>query len=228
MNTTVSKVNNYTYKLKINPDVYGDYQYRNVLYETVLKIVPHGFYNSHNYETDDLHIYFTCETLKTFEQYMTENEDVISCDETIKIIHSLSIQINYLFEKKYGFYGIDKNDILVLNNSQFIIICPNKLCPIEENCIKIYKPLHANINIYSFDNPEIKNIHKHVSYSSPEFINHKCIYYSIGLIVIYCAFGLTEINDVEEDLNIIHSTKLYYFLERCFDENVNDRYLLFI
>jgi hypothetical protein len=236
----VNKINNYTYKLNINSDIYDDTQYRNILYKSVLNFISHGFYSDSDHTRDNLYIYFTCENLKSFQKYMEENENILTYEETIKIIHSLSIQINYLLDNNYGFYGIDKEDIIVINNKYFIIVCPDKLFQIDENenesedkNLIIYK----SINIPFFHNPEIKNIYelkiknknkKYPSFTTPALINYKCIYYSIGILIIYCLFGLENINNIEEDLEIIHSTKIYFFLQRCFDENISDRYLLLI
>lgn len=238
----ISKINNYTYKLLINPDIYDDIQYRNILYKSVLNFMSHGFYNNTDYSTNDLYIYFTCESVKSFQEYMNENENILTYEETIKIIHSLSIQINYLLENKYGFYGIDKNDIIVLNNKYFIIISSDKLFQLEETYDESDSPIYENLKIYKsitmpfFHNPEIKNIFeiknkknkKYPSYSNHAFINYKCIYYSIGLLISYCLFGLEEINNFDEDFEAIHSTKIYYFLKRCFNENISERYLLLI
>lgn len=225
----INKINNYTYKLNIEPDVYDDIQYRDILYKSILIFVSHGFYN----DNSDC-IYFTCDSVKSFQEYMNENDNILTYEETIKIIHSLSIQINYLLDNNYGFYGIDKEDIIVVNNKYFIIISPDKLFYIDETenenedkNLRIYKP----IKIPFFHNPEIKKANKNKKYPSftnPVFINCKCIYYSIGLLITYCLFGLQKINNIEEDLEAIHSTKIYFFLERCFNENISERYLLLI
>lgn len=238
----IEKINNYTYKLNINLR-HCDIQTRNILYKSILKFVSHGFYNYSNvneHDKNDLHIFFTCENIKTFEEYLTENNNSIDYENILNIINSLSIQINYLLEQKYGFYGIDKNDIIVLNNKYFVIIETNKLFQIEEtyddNGEPIYENLKINriISIPFFYNPEIKNIiirnknnYKNISFTSPVFINYKCIYYSIGLLVVYSFLGLHKIGNIETDLKIIHSTKLYYFLERCFND-ISDRHLLLI
>ena len=86
------------------------------------------------------------------------------------------------------------------------------------------------IHIPIFDNPEILQIRE-----LPAKINHKCIYYSLALLIIDCMFDkftsldkFTSVNmitieekiekeiDINETLKSIHFTKLYFFLERCF------------
>lgn len=212
-NFDIQKINNYTYKLKINE---FDEETKYILYESFINFVKHSFYDN-----DKTSLFFTCEKIQSFEIYLSENENIISYEDSIKIINSLSIQINYLLEYNYGFYGIDIDDIIVLNDKYFIIISSEKLLKLDINCNPDLLKINKLIHIPFFHNPEIKQITQ-----LPSSIHYKCIYYSIGLLIIYCIFG--EINDQHLNLQLINSTKLYYFLERCLSPNVSDRHLLFI
>ena len=83
------------------------------------------------------------------------------------------------------------------------------------------------INVPLFNNPEILQIQE-----LPAKINHKCIYYSLGLLIIYCMFGKFKVEkekemEISENIKSISSTKLYFFLERCLN-NLDERCLLFV
>ena len=79
------------------------------------------------------------------------------------------------------------------------------------------------IHIPLFNNPEIIKIKE-----LPSKINYKCSYYSLGLLIGYCLFGSDILEkNIEEILESISFTKLYFFLKRCFD-NLDERCLLFV
>ena len=207
----ISQINNYTYIFFMKDD-----EYRNVLYSSILMLSKHAFYSKINSS-----IFITCEKIKPLSEYLKENDELLTYEQTLNIIHTLSIQINFLCEKKYGFYGIDLEDVIVINDDTFIIVNNKKLLRIdmhddEEELLVINKMIH----IPFFHNPEISKIKK-----LPEKINRKCIYYSLALLIIYCMFG--SIDDIHENIKSIHSTKLYFFLERSLN-NLEDRSLLFV
>lgn len=213
MNYQISQINNYTYNFFIKDD-----EYRNTLYSSILILLKHAFHNKINSS-----IFITCEKIQTLSDYLKENDELLTYEQTLNIIHTLSIQINFLYEKNYGFYGIDLEDVIVVNDDTFIIVNNDKLLKLDihddnHELLVINKMIH----IPFFHNPEILKIKE-----LPEKINHKCIYYSLALLIIYSMFG--SIEDIHENIKSIHSTKLYFFLERCLNNsNLEDRCLLFV
>ena len=209
----ISKINNYTYNLFVKDD-----EYRNILYSSILQLLPHGFYNTNTFS-----LFMTCEKIQSLSDYLSENDGTLTYEQSLPLIHSLSIQINYLHEKKYGFYGFDLDDIVVINDSIFAIVSDN-------NILKLHNNLHSQLFINKlihkphFFNPEIVLINQ-----LPSTINFKCIYYSLAVLVIHCLFDC-DINDGNfiEIRQPIQHTKLYYFLERCLNPNANERILLFV
>jgi len=217
----LKKINNYTYELKIN-----NYE-SNIIYSSILLFMKHGYYNNNKSS-----IFINCESIKLFSTYLNENDNLLTYEQCLQIINSLSIQINYLFENNYGFYSIDLNDLIVIDNNVFLIINCDKLLKFDihtnDKMLLVYK--YINVNDICFNNPEILNINE-----LPCKISHKCIYYSLGLLIIHCLFGtkLQELNyePNENILNLIEpikNTKMYYFLKRCLQNDVNNRYLLFL
>lgn len=213
-NFEITKINNYTHSLFIK-----DEEYRNILYSSILLFLKHAFHNRLRSS-----IFITCEKIRSFNDYLSDNDGLLTYEQSLNIIHTLSIQINFLHEKKYGFYGIDLNDIIVINDDIFIIANDEKLLKIDRHdenneLLIIDKMIHFPL----FYNPEISQVTE-----LPAKINHKCMYYSLASLIIYCMFGKNE--GMDENIKIIESinhTKLYFFLERCFN-NLDDRCLLFV
>jgi hypothetical protein len=210
-NYQISKINNYTYSLFIK-----DEEYRNILYSSILPLLRHAFHNKQKSS-----IFITCEKIRSLSDYLSENDGLLTYEQTLNIIHTMSIQINFLHEKKYGFYGMDLNDIIVINDDIFLIVSDEKLLKMdrhdyENQLLIIDKMIHKPL----FHNPEIIEIRK-----LPSKINRKCIYYSLALLIIYCMFG--KETHIGENMENIHSTKLYFFLERCLN-NLDERFLLFV
>lgn len=211
MTYEISKINNYTYSLFIK-----DEQYKNILYSSILLFLKHAFHNK-------IHsaIFITCEKITSFNDYLSENDGLLTYEQSLNIIHTLSIQINFLHKQQHGFYGIDLNDIIVINDDIFIIVDDEKLLSFDKHddnneLLIIDKIIHIPL----FYNPEISQINE-----LPAKINHKCIYYSLALLIIHCMFG--KKTQTSEGMKSIQYTKLYFFLERCFN-NLDDRCLLFV
>jgi hypothetical protein len=232
LNYEISKINNYTYNLFVK-----DEEYRNILYSSILLLLQNAFHNKIRSS-----IFVTCEKIRSLSEYLSENDELLTYEQTLNIINTLSIQINFLYEKKYGFYGIDLDDVIIIDDDIFTIINNKKLLKLDNhddnNELLI---INKMINIPFFNNPEILQIQE-----LPAKINHKCIYYSLALLIIYCMFDkftsldkFTSVNkftieekkekeiDINETIKSIHSTKLYFFLERCLN-NLDERCLLFV
>ena len=213
---SIKKINNYTYSLFIKDD-----EYRNVLYSSILPLLRHAFYNKQKSS-----IFITCEKISSLSDYLLENDNSLTYEQVLNIIHTISIQINFLHnEKKCGFYGIDLNNIIVINDNIFLIVSDKNLLKIDRHddtneSLIIDKMIHIPL----FNNPEIIKIKE-----LPAKINYKCSYYSLGLLIGYCLFG-SEIfkKNIEETIEIISFTKLYFFLKRCFNNNLDERCLLFV
>ena len=99
------------------------------------------------------------------------------------------------------------------------------LLPIKENKLEITIPFLKN---NPFLSPELLNIKE-----IPSHVNKKSIYYSIGVLISYVINSSLIKNkytqeDIINNLDTIYQTKLYYAVIRCFNENSQDRFLLYI
>jgi hypothetical protein len=209
----IKKINNYTYSLSANDA--DDDNAVEMLYSSILLFAPHGYHDKLKSS-----IFITCETIQLLPNYLNNNENLLTYEQCLNIINTISIQINYLIKHGYGFYAIDINDVLVINNNTFVVSNCDKLLKVnnhkqEPKTLQIYKFINKNS---LFHNPEIMSINE-----LPCEINHKCIYYSLALLIKYCLFG-----DVEHDLEPISNTKLFYFLERCLMDDPDSREMIYI
>jgi hypothetical protein len=206
-------INEFTYNIKIHGE--------NVtpIYQTIMKMLNSTHYNSDTHSID-----FSAEHVIPFKQYLTTHK--INFNVCIKMIDELTKQILFLKKINYGFYGIDINDILIIDN-KFIFCSAQNILPIVNNAFIFYAP----INRPYFSNPEILELT-----TLPAEINYKCVYYSLGALVVFCLFNKyllvgNEIKDTKEIdtiLSPINNTKLYWFLKRCLTEQIDKRVLLLI
>jgi hypothetical protein len=206
-------INEYTYTLKIH----GDYTIP--IYQTIIKMLK-----SVNYNNEKHLLTFSAEHVIPFKQYITTQK--MPYKTCIKMIDDLTKQIIHLKTLNYGFYGLDINDLLIIDDT-FIFCNTQNLLPITTNAFIFLYP----VNKPYFSNPELLELT-----NLPAKINCKCTYYSLGLLVVFCLLNkyLLVGNEIKEELEIgktlscLYNTKIYWFLKRCLKTQVEDREILLI
>lgn len=209
-NYILKPINECTYSLKIN----GEYNI--YLYKLIKKFIK---VSNLDYETGS--IYFCAENVIQLNDLIKNNS--LSHNKCIKLIYDLSNQILYLKKLGYSFYGFDINDILVIDDI-FMFCSPQYLLPLVNESIIFYTPIKQPY----FSNPELYNLT-----SLPSEISYKCCYYSLGVLVIYCLLNayikrVEEHEEIEKVIQPLYNTKIYWFIKRCLDSNINKRELLLI
>ena len=209
-------INDFTYNLKIN----GDYE--DQLYYIIEKMLKSSHYND---ETNS--IFFSAENVIPLKKYILDKKDKkLSYATCIKLIDDLSKQLFCLNNLGYGIYGFDINDILVIDNT-FIFCSTQYLLELENNHI-IFTSL---IKKPYFSNPELFKLT-----SLPSKINHKCCYYSLGLLVVFLLMNkyllvgneFKTSKEIDKIIQPLYNTKIYWFLKRCLDDDINNRKLLLV
>ena len=215
----LTTINDFTYNLKIN----GDFE--DQLYYTINKMLKSSYYDD---ETNS--IFFSAENVISLKQYILDTiYKKVSYATCIKLIDDLSKQLFCLNDLGYGFYGFDINDILVIDNT-FIFCSTQYLLELDEsdNTNIIFTSL---IKKPYFSNPELFKLT-----SLPSKINHKCCYYSLGLLVVFLLMNkyllvgneFKTSKEIDNILQPINNTKIYWFLKRCLDDDINNRKLLLV
>lgn len=223
----------YTLEKIINTNKHKLYikgRYKNHIYESLKNIIPDFFY-----EDCDENLIFLATTvvnLALFKEQQKDKKDEKD-ENVIHVINWLTIQIERLrINSNLIFYGLDLNDILVINNNIFIIVNSNNLIEMNEN-----RNSNSKITFFSpfelpyFSSPELLNIT-----SLPAEIDYRVSYYSLGALIIYYLtnkylFLGNEVmreKDIEICLQPFLNTKVYWFLKRCIKSDCEKRILLFI
>ena len=212
----LTQINEYTYSLKIHG--------HNIipLYQTIINMLKNAYYDN---ETET--IIFTAENIKPLKNILfNKNDNKMGLNQCIKMIDELTKQISYLKTINYGFYGFDINDILVIDGI-FLFCNTQYLYPLYKDNFLFIEPLSQPY----FSSPEIIKLT-----ILPTEINNKCSYYSLGVLVVFCLLNnyllvSNELKTPEEIENIIKpifNTKIYWFLKRCLEPNLEKRVLLLI
>ena len=146
--------------------------------------------------------------VRTLEQFLSNSHHVLDYNIATKLTLDLVRQILYLEENKIAFSYLDPQDIIVLNNDIFLILNQSNMYSIEDNKIVINKPY----DISAFMAPKIKT-----NTVLPLKIYFTEVYYSIGVLLVYCLFnkmieGRTELRKA---LGPIYATRLYWFIDKC-------------
>ena len=212
----LTQINEYTYSLKIHG--------HNIipLYQTIINMLKNAYYDN---ETET--IIFTAENIKPLKNILfNKNDNKMGLNQCIKMIDELTKQISFLKTINYGFYGFDINDILVIDGI-FLFCNTQYLFPLYKDNFLFIEPLSQPY----FSSPEIIKLT-----ILPTEINNKCSYYSLGVLVVFCLLNnyllvSNELKTPEEIENIIKpifNTKIYWFLKRCLEPNLEKRVLLLI
>ena len=156
----------------------------------------------------------------------------LSYNDSLILIHYLSLQQTFLERNGCGFFKLSFEDIII----------------IESNLKREFVELDVNGDndsgsflYFAYLNPyHIKQINKgNIIFNSPFImdcfcapeilalsvipaaVSYKCFYYSLGVLVIHC-LGL----GLDSDLELIYDTKLYWLLKRIMVIEPNKRILL--
>ena len=206
-NYILKPINECTYNLKIN----GEYNI--YLYKLIKKCIK-----TSNFDYETSSIYFCAENVTPLKDLIKNNS--LSHNKCIKLIYDLTNQILYLKKLGYSFYGFDINDILVVDDI-FMFCSTQYVLPLVNELIIFYSPIKKAY----FSNPELLNLT-----TLPSEISYKCSYYSLGTLVIYCLLNayIKSVEQIEKVIEPLYNTKIYWFIKRCLDSDINKRELLLI
>jgi len=209
-------VSDFGYNLELNGEYYDP------IFQYLLFYISACF-NDENMNT----MFFTAENVTNLKEFLINSTFKLSHHKCITIIDELTKQIAYLEKLGYGFYGFNIEDILVINSNKFVICNSRYLLPITNNHLHFYEPIEHPL----FIDPLLFKLT-----TLPTQIHYKCVYYSLAVLIVfsllnvYLLVGNEEKGELELDRSLypIKNTKLYWFLKRCLDSNIEDRTCLLI
>ena len=205
----------------------GSYECKTVLYESIVKTLPHSF-SFINPEKQELHFQASSTKIHNLLDFLKNNR--LSWEQCMLLIGFLSKQIQELEKRGHSLLGFNLQDILMIDETVFLFVNNEYLFPIH-NTISSYITLIIPFQKPYFSSPELLQLTK-----LPSKIHYKSSYYSLASLVVYCLleeyiFKGNEVKtntDLEYILKPIYSTKMYWFLKRCLVPDPTNRKMLFI
>ena len=138
--------------------------------------------------------------------------NILSYQQAVRLTLDISAQLAKLHENKKGFINIRKDQIDMIGENNFIIK-EIELYRVKSNGeLLISKPFQYN----DLMAPELNNIN-----TLPETVNSNVGFYCICKLVL----SLLNINN---NLDRLRPTKLYFLMERILKENPNERRFIYI
>jgi hypothetical protein len=156
---------------------------------------------------------------------LVKDHPVFTYISILKLIKSLSRQLIVLTNYNYSFSQYDLDNIIVINNNEYLYISKQHFVPYNSitNNITISLPFKKTI----LSSPELRELE-----TLPSEITMKTIYYSLAALILHYLFNVS-VSDTSVDDNImdilmpIKETKLYWFILRGVKKDPKERYLLF-
>ncbi len=203
--TKVIKLNNF-YTIESETELNKTFLYNNL-------ISPGKIKESNNSIT------LMVDNVESLDKYLKKNNNKLEYNKVEKLLKDLIIVIDSLNNYDLMFVNLDINDIIVIDESIFMFINYNNIYKVtDDNSISIEDILTSS---------RFNNKNEFVQESIPYSINIKTIYYNIGNLIFYCLFNKLYDNN-KLSIYPIYYTKLYWFLERCLENDINNRVFLFV
>lgn len=186
-------------------------------------------------------IIFNAHTVKTLEDFRNEKnisqgKKNLSVPDVAKMIHTLSIQLNYLIEyENRTIIGYNEEDMIVINDEKFVFLSSELVTDIDSEGTEmaiISCPFSSNEFFFSPEMLKITEI--------PSKIHYKTAYFSLGVLLVYM---LLEDDDFYKDYlkhkrsekilkclnnHPIKNTRIYWLLSRCLVEESKNRSIILI
>jgi len=172
------------------------------------KLLPMAYY-----DIDNKQIVFSAEKIVYLKDFFNEIHDFTEkYNLLVKMISDISKQLFIFNDSNIYLIGLEFDDIIVIDNSIFIIHSDKFCNKGNKLLVPFKKPL--------FCSPTVLEITK-----LPSNINATDAYYSLALLTIYyLQSNKTNNSNDYNNIKAIKGTKMYYFLERA----INDGILLYI
>lgn len=167
------------------------------------------------------------EYVKPLHVFLKEQK-VINYNQALQFLKDSGDQIKTLEMLNLGFPFFDLKDFIVIDQ-HFFIMNTDRLLSIVNNQILINTVYKKTV----YFSPEMENI-----IGIPSQINWKASFYSLAYVIVFSMVGVHHFkqnerknvveNVVEDMLNKIYDTKLYWALKRCFEKDTKNRHCYII
>jgi hypothetical protein len=236
---SVKQHGHHQFSIKMNNNMTRN---KHVLFESIIRteVLPFSFVDEYS------ELYFQAETVCMLDEFLEKYEkknnkknplnQVMKHDCCVRMVECLSKQIQYLEANGYSFFGFDLKDIFVVDNSIFVIGNDEMVLPIYKSFDKYGHSLQKLTFFSPVKKPYFSNPEFIVMKQLPGFISSKSCYYSLAVLIVYFLLGkhllengiVKSVVEIEEILQPIQFTKLYWFLKRCLHKYSEERNFLYI
>ena len=136
----------------------------------------------------------------------------LSYYEALRLSMCMGMHLAALIPLNKSVLFFSTKTIYIIDEDWYILLDPAIVSIISDNTVMQTTPIDLNEELA----PEVKN-----NSSLPFKTNISCAYYSLASLVV-------KMLDINNDLDRLAGSKLYYFLERCFVNDPSKRFFLFI
>ena len=170
----------------------------------------------------NLHTY----SVETFENYLETHNYRLDYDTVLKILQEYANVIHYLerLNKSVVLYSLE--DLIVVDDELFVFVNNENIFDHQQQNPKQIE-ISVPLEITKFASPELQQ-----QESLPFTLDYRSGLFSLASVLTYCLFAETLLNNDEKQvkkiLEPIINTKLYWFILRCAERNINNRVCLFV
>ena len=170
-----------------------------------------GWKGSYNMEKDTV-VVVESHSIVTLSDYLMEHKR-LTYESVEQMILHLGNQMIVLSEVGIGMLFFNLNSISVLDDTYFLISDLTNGVPLNS---KEQLSLTYPLKMTGLLSPELKNIS-----TLPVVVSITSGYYSLALLCIECL-------GIDNSLDSIMNTKMYFFLQRCLHKDPHKRYFLYL
>lgn len=213
-NFTVKKIKEHSYTIEyMNEDslFFSSLMFKKDIVET-------------NVKDKTTQVMFNATSVQTLNQLVTKKEGYLSYDDVVNFIHDIGTQCVNQEKKGVIFSGINKDNIIVIDDTYFLLLDTDIYAKQDETTYIIHKIPYKDMN----SSPEILSLA-----IIPGSMYRTTWMYSLASLCIELLLQQTEIHSKRETeiktiIESIQDTKLYFCLLRMLLEDPVKRKFLFI
>lgn len=157
---------------------------------------------------------FVADSFKSLSEFLREKK--LDYGGAICLIDGLGRQMMELKKKGKGFIQIRMEDVYIADGYRFFYLGVNDICGLTGDDLICLTPFVKM-------SPESMNVK-----SIPCRVHWKCGFYNLAALVYLGLYGKDYKEDDSDSMKSIVDTKLYWFLKRNLDKNIERRSLVFL
>jgi len=160
-------------------------------------------------------------SLKEFVSKTSKHYSGFTYEDGIFMAKTIGFQIFYLEKHGYTFSSLDMENVIVLNNRNFLYIGVCDLVKLENSgMFSLFSPVQKNATLCIA--PELLSVT-----TIPHALHKNAVYHSLAQLILRSLFKNADDNNIKvSSLFPIVDTSLYWFLVRCLQKVPENRLCL--